>query len=181
MTPPIAILGAGPAGITLGRLLQLASIDYIIFERDESASWAFGRGGSGTLDLHTGSGLLALEAAGLLDHFKAVARFNISTKIADAQGRIHFEARGEGDKDRPEIDRKDLRTMLLGSVPAQKIRWGQKVQSVQRDADGSVTVHFINGGAESGFRLIVGADGAWSKVRTLVLFRHSLPTTLDNG
>lgn len=75
MTPPIAILGAGPSGLTLGRLLHLAGIDFIIFERDASAASAWGRGGSGTLDLHEGSGLLALHEAGLFEEFKTKARY----------------------------------------------------------------------------------------------------------
>lgn len=74
MSPPIAILGAGPSGLTLARLLHLAGIDFTIFERDESAASAWGRGGSGTLDLHEGSGLLALQEAGLLAEFKERAR-----------------------------------------------------------------------------------------------------------
>jgi len=75
MAPPIAILGAGPSGLTLARLLHLNGIDYTIFERDASAASAWGRGGSGTLDLHEGSGLLALQEAGLLDEFKRKARY----------------------------------------------------------------------------------------------------------
>lgn len=78
MTPPIAILGAGPSGLLLGRLLHLASIDFVIFERDASSASAWGRGGSGTLDLHEGTGQLALEEAGLLDDFKQKARYGHS-------------------------------------------------------------------------------------------------------
>lgn len=74
MTPPLAILGAGPSGLALGRLLELAGVDFVVFERDSSAASAWGRGGSGTLDLHEGSGLLALEEAGLFQQFKKIAR-----------------------------------------------------------------------------------------------------------
>lgn len=74
MTPPIAILGAGPSGLALGRLLELAGVDFVVFERDSSAASAWGRGGSGTLDLHEGSGLLALQEAGLFEQFKKTAR-----------------------------------------------------------------------------------------------------------
>lgn len=74
MTPPIAILGAGPSGLALGRLLELAGVDFVVFERDSSAASAWGRGGSGTLDLHEGSGLLALKEAGLFQQFKKIAR-----------------------------------------------------------------------------------------------------------
>jgi 2-polyprenyl-6-methoxyphenol hydroxylase-like FAD-dependent oxidoreductase len=75
MAPSIAILGAGPSGLTLARLLHLAGTDFTIFERDISVASAWGRGGSGTLDLHEGSGLLALQEAGLLEEFKKRARY----------------------------------------------------------------------------------------------------------
>lgn len=168
MTPPIAILGAGPSGLTLARLLELASIDYTIFERDESATRALGRGGSGTLDIHTGSGQVALREAGLIDQFGSLARWNAQTVLADAKGRVYVRLEGSGDDDRPEIDRRDLRELLLSSVPAEKIRWGMRVQHVQRAADELTSVHFADGSVESGFRLVVGADGAWSRVRSLV-------------
>lgn len=166
MTPPITILGAGPSGLALGRLLEVANIDYIIFERDESASRANERGG--TLDIHTGSGQLALQEAGLLDQFKSLARYEQTTTIADAKGAVHLRLKASGDQDRPEIDRKDLRALLLSSVPANKVCWGMRVQRVQRDTDGLMSVHFADGTVESGFRLVVGADGAWSRARSLV-------------
>ena len=81
---------------------------------------------------------------------------------------IHVEISGGGDKDKPEIDRKDLRQLLLSSIPDSKVRWGCKIQNVQKESDGSVSVHGANGRVEPGFRLVVGADGAWSKVRKLV-------------
>lgn len=166
MTPPIAIIGAGPSGLALGRLLEVNDIAYSIFERDESATWAIGRGG--TLDLHAGSGQLALQEAGLLDQFKSLARYEQTTTLADAKGTVHAVFSETGDNDRPEIDRRDLRALLLSSVPTNKVHWGLRVQHVQKEADGSMSVHFANGSTESGFRLVVGADGAWSKVRSLV-------------
>lgn len=76
---------------------------------------------------------------------------------------------GDGeDTDRPEIDRRDLRLLLLESVPKDKIRWGAKVEHVQKQEDGMMSICFTDGNTESGFRLVVGADGAWSKARSLV-------------
>jgi hypothetical protein len=76
---------------------------------------------------------------------------------------------GEGeDTDRPEIDRRDLRVLLLNSVPGDKIRWGTKVEQVQKQDDDTMSVRFVDGNTESGFRLVVGADGARSKARSLV-------------
>ena len=168
MASPIAILGAGPAGLTLAGLLHCANIKYTVFEKDESASWAFGRSGSGTLDLHTGTGLLALEQLGLMEQFNSLARHKVPFRIADAQGTIYLDLEGEDNNDKPEIDRRDLRTLLLDAVPMESVRWGSKVRGVQRTQDGAMAVHLADGNVESGFRLVVGADGHWSKARALV-------------
>ena len=169
---PIAIIGAGPAGLLLARLLELARIAYVVFERDASAALANEHVSSGTLDIHKDSGQAALEQAGLMQQFRSAARFNVPTKIVNPHGKVVVEFTEDGDQDKPEIDRKDLRTLLLGSVPANKIRWGYKVQHVQKDGEGSVSIHGANGDVHSGFRLVVGADGAWSKVRKLVSTTH---------
>lgn len=78
---------------------------------------------------------------------------------------------GDGeDTDRPEIDRRDLRVLLLDSLPKDKIRWGAKVEKLQKEDDGSMSICFLDGTIESGLRLVVGADGIWSKARSLVSF-----------
>lgn len=82
---------------------------------------------------------------------------------------------GEGeDTDRPEIDRRDLRLLLLDAVPNEKIRWDVKVDRVEKQDNGSMAVHFANGSTERGYRLVVGADGAWSKARSLVNAQSSI-------
>lgn len=165
MSPPIAIIGGGPSGLTLGRLLEVAGIEYVVYESNESPD-SHRQGGS--LDIHPGSGQLALEKAGLLDQFKKIARYDaMTTKMADKHGNILLTLGGD-DADRPEIDRKDLRALLLGSIPSSKVRWGCRVQCVEKNADDNMSVHFTDGSEASGFRLMVGADGAWSKVRSLV-------------
>lgn len=165
-TPAIAILGAGPSGLMLARLLEVKQIDYVVFERDDSAT-AVGQGG--TLDIHTGSGQTALQKAGLFDKFKALARYDGQAfKVVDKDGNEVLNMTPDGREDRPEIDRKELRQLLLDSVPAGRIRWGHRVESVYRDESGSMAVRFDGGRVEEGFRLVVGADGAWSKARSLV-------------
>ena len=60
----IAIAGAGPGGLTLARLLQQSGAQVSVYERDQSRN---ARVQGSALDLHEGSGLAALEAAGLTE------------------------------------------------------------------------------------------------------------------
>ncbi len=170
MKPAIAILGAGPSGLALARLLTVKNIDCVIFEREKSPD-AVGQGGC--LDIHTDSGQLVLKEAGLFDKFKALARYDGQAfKVVDRNGNVTFENKYQGQEGRPEIDRKDLRRMLLDSVPSETIQWDAQVKKVNREADGSMTVHFANGNFVKGFRLVVGADGTWSKARSMVCPPH---------
>jgi len=167
MTPPVAIVGGGPAGLVLGRLLEVANIDYIIFERDEGASQV-GQGGS--LDVHADSRQLAQKEAGLFEKLESIARYDAQkTTFADSQGNVIIKRKLEdGSRDRPEVDRKDLRALLLASVPSNKVRWASRLHREQKEAEGSISLHFNNEIVESGFRLVFGANGAWQKVRNLV-------------
>ncbi|SMQ55696.1 unnamed protein product [Zymoseptoria tritici ST99CH_3D7] len=161
---PIAILGAGPAGLMLGRLLDLSKIPFTIFERDTEP---LNRQGSGTLDVHPGTGQLALKEAGLFPQFKELARFGVRNRLVDEKGKVLADVGGEGDEDRPEIDRLDLQRIIQETIPPGKIQWGSKVRDVGRNTNGAVEIHMADGKVESGFGLVVGADGAWSKVRNL--------------
>ena|SRR5271170_4209153 len=62
----IAIVGGGPGGLTLARLLQQSGAQLSVYERDQSRS---ARVQGSALDLHENSGLAALEAAGLVATF----------------------------------------------------------------------------------------------------------------
>jgi 2-polyprenyl-6-methoxyphenol hydroxylase-like FAD-dependent oxidoreductase len=134
-TPPIAILGAGPSGLTLARLLKVKSIPYTIFDRDAnpfaSTSTANNDHDStvpyipptlsnqgGSLDIHTETGQLALREAGLFDKFEAHARYDGQAFVAvDSEARdLAREVPGPEETGRPEIDRPVLREILLRSV-----------------------------------------------------------------
>ncbi|KAL6856800.1 FAD/NAD(P)-binding domain-containing protein [Trichoderma novae-zelandiae] len=164
MTPSIAIIGAGPCGLTLARLLECKGIDYVVYERDES-DVSNRKGGS--LDIHAETGQLALKEAGLFDEFKKHARYDDTVfTLANQQGERVFQA-GQG-RDAPEIDRVMLRHILLESIPKDKIRWNHALKSTTLDEDGHRILQFLDGTSASGFKLVVGADGAWSKVRPSV-------------
>jgi len=165
--PPIAIIGAGPCGLTLARLLQCKGIDFAVYERDESET--SNRAG-GSLDIHPETGQRALQEGGLFDEFKKYARYDDTVfAVFDKSGEKLLQI-GQG-RDAPEIDRFELRQILLDAVPKDKIKWGHTLKSAALDKDGRPVLHFANGVVASGFKLVVGADGAWSKVRPLVCFR----------
>ncbi|GKZ37493.1 hypothetical protein AbraIFM66950_009043 [Aspergillus brasiliensis] len=169
---PIAIVGGGPCGLTFARLLETAGIDYVVFERDTSTENALQFQG-GTLDLHGETGQEALRRAGLIAEFEKLARRDATTlTVQDFRGN-HCKTFGEG-RDAPEIDRLQLRQLLLKSLPAHRIRWAKALQAIghksksEHGSGADCILRFADGSTESGFRLVVGADGAWSKVRQLI-------------
>lgn len=163
--PRVAIVGGGPGGLTLARILHVHGIEARVFERD---AHELERPQGGTLDLHEESGLHALDAAGLREAFLPIARYeDQGTRLLDKHGRVLFEDDDAGAGNRPEADRTALRSLLLRSLPAECVQWGRVVREVQAIADGRWTIAFDDA-VEGPFDLVVGADGAWSRVRPLL-------------
>ncbi|KAI5195968.1 putative oligopeptide transporter [Aureobasidium subglaciale] len=170
----IAIIGAGPAGATLAHLLLKSEhdISVSIFEREPSLD---ARGQGGTLDLHTETGLLALKQAGLYNEFLKYARFDgEAIVLADKHVKRYINISGgslENSNGRPEIDRKALREILLDSLPKDTVKWGHKLQNIDMtnsSTDPKDIVLEFEHTSMSGFDLIVGADGAYSRLRPLL-------------
>ena len=165
--PRIAIIGAGPGGCTLARLLVQKSIPVTVFEW-ETAINARSQGGS--LDLRKTTGLKAVREAGLYSEFLKHARLGgDGMKLCDQRMRPLLNIGSSSERvwmsrGAPEIDRSDLRTILLKSLPRDTIRWGCRLQRVDEDNGSLVFEH----GVECDFDLVVGADGAFSRVRKLL-------------
>ena len=162
---PIAIIGAGLGGLTLARVLHLRGIDSAVFDFESGPT---ARTQGGMLDIHEDSGQIALRAAGLYDEFRAlVHQGGEETRVLDRNAVVHLSEQDTGDGDRPEIDRGQLRDLLLSSIPKETIHWGAKVRSAHPLPDGRHEVHLTDG-THFTTDLLVGADGAWSKIRPLV-------------
>lgn len=154
----------------MARLLQLhgAHIRCTVFECDINRH-AKNRGGC--LDLHPDSGQLALKEAGLFDQFKKHARAEGETlRIFSPDGAILMdESRGDPGRpeefaDRPEIDRTELRNLLLDSLAPDTLQWNSKLLRIEDGPESKLALVFADR-TEADFDLVVGADGAWSKVR----------------
>ena len=159
----IAVVGGGPAGLTFARVLHRHGHPVTVLERDPAPD---ARPPGGTLDLHEGLGQLALDKAGLLAEFHALSRpEGQAMRILDTDGTVLRDWRPRPDDlANPEIDRGQLRDLLLGSLDVQ---WGRGVTRVVPGTRDGTVVQFADGRQEM-FDLVVGADGAWSRVRPAV-------------
>lgn len=167
----VAIVGGGPGGLTLARLLQLKGVDIKVYERDVNKD---ARVQGTTLDLHHDSGLKALRQANLLEEFKKNYRPGADKMvIANNQAEILFtDHKEKPDADfgnpyfRPEIDRGPLRKMLLESLQPETIVWDRQIISLEKQSTGW-NLQFKND--ETAYAdIVIGADGSNSKIRPYV-------------
>lgn len=167
----IAIVGGGPGGLTLARLMQLKGCQVKVYERDLDKN---ARVQGAPLDLHDESGLAALTKAGLLDAFKSnflpgadrekimneqaeVFYSDHEIKPADNFGHEHF---------RPEIDRGTLRKILLNSLEPGTVVWNSHFIAMKPRNEGW-QLEFKDG-ATAYADIVIAADGAHSKIRPYI-------------
>ncbi|MFI6562050.1 FAD-dependent oxidoreductase [Streptomyces sp. NPDC050534] len=161
----ITVVGAGLGGLTLARVLHAHGIEAAVFDLDASPA---ARTQGGMLDIHDDSGQVALRAAGLYERFRTLVHpGGEATRVLDKDAVVRLEET-DGDRgERPEIDRGDLRDLLLNSLPEGTVRWGAKVTGA-RPLDGGRHEVTLADGTVLTTDLLVGADGAWSRIRPLV-------------
>ncbi|WP_269857429.1 FAD-dependent oxidoreductase [Streptomyces sp. RPT161] len=160
---PIAIVGAGLGGLTLARVLHVNGIEAVVYDLDASPT---ARTQGGMLDIHEDSGQIALRAAGLYEQFRALIHpGGEAVRVLDRHATVHMAQ--DEEHGRPEVDRGQLRDLLLGALPDGTVRWGAKVTGARPLGAGRHEVTLADG-ATFTTGLLVGADGAWSRIRPLV-------------
>ncbi|MFI0739490.1 FAD-dependent oxidoreductase [Streptomyces sp. NPDC021100] len=165
MTTEVTIIGAGLGGLVLARVLHVHGIPAAVYEAESSPA---ARSQGGMFDIHDYNGQIALAAAGLMDEFRGIIlEGRQAMRVLAPDGSVLFDKSDDGTGGRPEVQRAELRQILLDSLPAGTVRWGHKVTGARTLGDGRHEVTFAGGGTVV-TNLLVGADGAWSRVRPLL-------------
>lgn len=167
----IAIVGGGPGGLTLARLLQLKGAHVKVYERDLNKD---ARVQGAPLDMHEASGAAALRKANLSAEFKKNILKGADKKIlVNEQAAIIFsDHKITSDEDlipepsRPEIDRGTLRKIFLESLVPETVVWNSHFVSMQEQSEGWL-LHFKNGSSAYA-DIVIAADGAHSKIRPYI-------------
>ena len=159
----VAVVGAGPAGTALARLLQTRGFSVTVYERDASET---ARHQGGSLDLRPSAGQRAIQQAGLADGFRRISRDDAKAfQMLTSRREPHPAGEGGTHEDAgPEVDRGELRKLLLDSLAPGTVAWGHAVQEVVPEADGRWRLEFKDRPPVTA-DLVVGADGVGSKVR----------------
>jgi 2-polyprenyl-6-methoxyphenol hydroxylase-like FAD-dependent oxidoreductase len=167
----IAIVGGGPGGLTLARLLQQKGATVTLYERDINKD---ARVQGSPLDMHETSGWAALSKANLLEAFQKNILPGADRKIiVNKRAEILFsdhetqsQQAFEPEYSNPEIARGVLRKILLESLQPETVVWNSHFISMEKQDEGWL-LHFKNG--EPVYAdMVIGADGAHSKIRPYI-------------
>ncbi|KAH9901978.1 hypothetical protein F4778DRAFT_134225 [Xylariomycetidae sp. FL2044] len=175
---PVLIIGAGACGLAIAHGLQNIGVPFKLFERDTglaprgSRDWA--------LACHWSAPTLASLLGEALWSRIEEAQADPNTPTPDVDVVKVFNGRtGAVENELPfqdfrRFNRSRLRALMSEGLDVaygkrlERISYPPPSSSSDDEQDAAVTAHFTDGTAETG-RLIVGADGSQSRVRTLLL------------
>ena len=167
----IAIVGGGPGGLTLARLLQMKGAAVKVYERDFNKE---ARVQGAIVDLHFDSGLKVIKAAQLMDAFKAnympgADKFRLVDMHANSC--LDEESKGANDdfsnkQFRPEIDRGALRNLLIDALLPGTVVWDSQFTSMAQ-LNNVWELQFKNGTSATA-DIVIGSDGYRSNIRPYV-------------
>ncbi|MBS1681293.1 MAG: FAD-dependent monooxygenase [Bacteroidetes bacterium] len=157
----VAVVGAGPVGLTMATLLQQNGVDVTVYERDTDP---LARIWGGTLDLHKSSGQEAMKKAGLLQTYYDLA-LPMGINFADEKATILSTRKPtpENQFDNPEINRNALRKMLLNRLKQDTVIWDRKLIGLEAQ-NGKWILDFENKPSSTSDFVIV-ANGGMSAAR----------------
>ncbi|TCD05884.1 FAD-dependent monooxygenase [Pedobacter frigidisoli] len=163
----VAIVGGGPSGLTLARILQLNGANVKLYERDFNRD---ARVQGSPLDMHEESGAAALRRANLFDEFMQNVRQGADKRIiVNERAEIKFsdhEKPEDYESARPEIDRGSLRKIFLEALQPETVVWDSHFISMEKQDEGWL-LHFKNGSSVYA-DIVVAADGANSRIRPYI-------------
>lgn len=167
----VAIIGGGPGGLTLARLLQLQNVNVKVYERDLNKN---ARVQGSPLDLHDGSGLAAIHKADLFEEFKSnflpgadkTLILNEKAEVFYSDHEINVHEDFGNEYFRPEIDRGALRKILLDSLQPETVIWNSHFVSMEAQNEGWL-LHFKDGNSVYA-DIVIASDGANSKIRPYI-------------
>lgn len=170
--PKIAIIGAGISGLALACVLHKNGIPFTIYEAEDSL---ISRTQGGPVNIHYDTGERILRAIGLFEKYKTTMYFpgcEVNT-LGDQHGKLWLDhSKQDGvtypGGNAPLVNRIELRRLLLGAIEAESVQWSKKLKTILPVDDNTYELTFADGSSATGFHLVVGADGAWSKVRSLL-------------
>lgn len=167
----VAIIGGGPGGLTLARLLQLKNVSVKVYERDLNKN---ARVQGSSLDLHDGSGLAAIHKANLFEEFKSnflpgadkMLLLNEKAEIFYSDHETNVREDFGNEYFRPEIDRGALRKILLESLQPETVIWNSNFVEMEIQNEGWL-LHFKDGTSVYA-DIVIASDGANSKIRPYI-------------
>ncbi|TVY81593.1 putative FAD-dependent monooxygenase [Lachnellula suecica] len=170
---PIIICGAGISGLVLGQGLMKADIPFIIFERDP----ALNTRSQGYRVRILGPGITALEET-LPDELFNELRASSAISASTAEELYHLIDALTGEKFKtppfdqmPEplnADRTVLRKVLIKGLE-EFVSYGKEFSKYEVTSDASAVKVYFSDGSETLGSLLVGADGARSRIKQQLL------------